>query len=185
MGARILAFAGSTRGGSFNKKLIKIAAAGASAAGAEVTLIDLRDYSMPLYDGDLEASEGLPDNAHLLRRLFFTHDGLLVACPEYNSSISGVLKNTIDWVSRPRPDEPDLACFTGKVAAIMSASPAILGACEGWSRCARYSPTSACWCYPVKSQLPKPPKRSMPTAVSRTRPGTLKSRRWEGASSRC
>jgi chromate reductase, NAD(P)H dehydrogenase (quinone) len=131
MGVRILAFAGSTRGGSFNKKLIKIAAAGASAAGAEVTLIDLRDYSMPLYDGDLEASEGLPDNAHLLRRLFFTHDGLLVACPEYNSSISGVLKNTIDWVSRPRPDEPDLACFTGKVAAIMSASPGNLGGLRG------------------------------------------------------
>ncbi len=128
---KILAFAGSTRTDSFNKKLIKIAAAGARASGAEVTLIDLRDFPMPLYDGDLEQEQGLPEDAKRLRALFLEHDGLLLACPEYNSSITGVLKNAIDWVSRPTEKEPDLACFTGKVAALMSASPGALGGLRG------------------------------------------------------
>src|SRR5262249_29719722 len=107
MAPRILAFAGSTRRDSFNKKLAGIAADGARAAGAEVTFIDLRDYPLPLYDGDLEAEKGLPEQAQRLKKLFLDHDGLLISSPEYNSSISGVLKNTIDWVSRPVPGEPD------------------------------------------------------------------------------
>lgn len=131
MHPKILAFAGSTRIESFNKKLVKIAAVGARAAGAEVTLIDLRDFPMPLYDGDLEAQEGLPENAKKLKALFLSHDGLLLACPEYNSSITGVLKNAIDWVSRPAPGEAPLACFTGKVAVLMSASPGALGGLRG------------------------------------------------------
>ena len=128
---KILAFAGSTRTDSFNKKLVKIAVAGARATGAEVTLIDLRDFPMPLYDGDLETREGLPENAKKLKALFLSHDGLLLSCPEYNSSITGVLKNTIDWVSRPAPGEASLACFTGKVASLMSASPGGLGGLRG------------------------------------------------------
>jgi NAD(P)H-dependent FMN reductase len=124
---RILAFAGSTRAGSFNKRLVKVAAAGAREAGADVTEIDLRDFPMPLYDGDLEAAGGLPEQAQRLRALFMSHHGLLISTPEYNSSTPGVLKNAIDWVSRPAAGEPELAGFIGKVAVLMSASPGRLG----------------------------------------------------------
>ena len=129
--ARILAFAGSTRTDSWNKKLIKVAAAGASAAGAEVTVVDLRDFPLPLYDGDLEAKEGLPENAKKLKSLFLAHQGLLIASPEYNSSISAVLKNAIDWVSRSGPGEAPLAAYAGKVAGLVSASPGALGGLRG------------------------------------------------------
>lgn len=128
---RILAFAGSTRKESFNKKLMKIAAKAARSAGAEVTEIELRDLPLPLYDGDLEAAEGLPANAKKLKEIFLVHQGLLIASPEYNSSISGMLKNAIDWVSRPAPGEGSLACFEGKAAVLMSASPGALGGLRG------------------------------------------------------
>jgi chromate reductase, NAD(P)H dehydrogenase (quinone) len=128
---RILAFAGSLRKDSYNKKLIRIAVAGAKSAGAEVTLIDLKDYPLPIYDGDIEAASGLPENAVKLKQLFLAHDGLLWSCAEYNSSITAALKNTIDWVSRPAPGEASLACFTGKVATLMSASPGALGGLRG------------------------------------------------------
>src|SRR6185295_2879266 len=98
---KILAFAGSMRKDSFNKKLIRVAAEGARSAGAEVTLIDLKDFPLPVYDGDLEAAEGLPAGAKKLKELFLQNQGLLIASPEYNSSIPGTLKNAIDWVSRP------------------------------------------------------------------------------------
>jgi NAD(P)H-dependent FMN reductase len=127
---KILAFAGSTRTESWNKKLIKVAVEGARAAGADVTLIDLRDFPMPLYDGDLEAA-GFPDNARKLKLLFLDHSGLLISSPEYNSSVSGVLKNSIDWVSRSEPGEAPLACYTDKVAALLSASPGALGGLRG------------------------------------------------------
>src|SRR6266446_5332539 len=100
---RILAFAGSTRAASFNKRLVRIAARGAEAAGAEVTVIDLRDLPLPLFDQDQEAAEGPPENAKRLKALMVASDGFLIASPEYNSSISAVLKNTIDWASRPAP----------------------------------------------------------------------------------
>jgi NAD(P)H-dependent FMN reductase len=128
---KILAFAGSMRTESFNKKLVRIAAAAARAAGAEVTLLDLRDLPLPLYDGDLEERDGLPANARRLKDLLLAHQGLLISAPEYNSSITGVLKNAIDWASRPVPGEAPLACFTGKVAALMSASPGALGGLRG------------------------------------------------------
>jgi NAD(P)H-dependent FMN reductase len=129
---KILAFAGSTREDSYNKKLIKVAVEGARDAGAEVKLIDLRDFAMPFYDGDLEAKEGLPENAKRLKALFLSHDGLLISSPEYNSSISGVLKNSLDWVSRQETkDEPSLAAYAGKTAALLSASPGALGGLRG------------------------------------------------------
>ena len=131
MSPKILAFAGSTRIGSYNKQLVKVAAAGARIAGAEVTFLDLRDLPMPLYDGDLEAAEGIPQNAQTLKKLLIEHQGLLIASPEYNSSISAVLKNAIDWASRPAEGEASLACFVGKVATIMSASPGALGGLRG------------------------------------------------------
>jgi chromate reductase len=128
---KILAFAGSTRADSHNKKLVRFAADAARAAGADVTLIDLRDYSLPVYDGDLEVKEGLPENAKKLKAHMLAHSGLLLACPEYNSSITAVLKNTIDWASRPSPGEAPLACFNGKVAALLAASPGALGGLRG------------------------------------------------------
>ena len=131
MTARILAFAGSARRDSLNKKLIAVGAAAARAAGAEVTLIDLADFPMPLYDGDLETSQGLPENAKKLKALFNAHHGFLISCPEYNSSITPLLKNTLDWVSRPAPGESRLQCYDGKVAALLAASPGALGGLRG------------------------------------------------------
>ncbi len=128
---KILAFAGSTREESYNKKLVKIAIEGARLAGAEVTYLDLRDLPMPLYDGDLEEKEGLPENAVKFKTLLLSHQGLLISSPEYNSSISGVLKNSIDWASRSVPGEAPLACFTNKVVALLSASPGALGGLRG------------------------------------------------------
>jgi chromate reductase len=131
MTARILAFAGSLRRESFNKKLVPIAAKGARDAGAEVTLIGLEDFPLPLFDQDLEARQGMPENGMKLKQLFIDHDGLLIASPEYNSSITAVLKNAIDWVSRPAPGEPSLVAFRSKVATLMSASPGALGGLRG------------------------------------------------------
>lgn len=129
---RILAFGGSLRRDSFNQKLAAIAAIGAREAGAEVTLIALREFPLPVFNADLEAAEGLPSLAKQLKQLFVEHHGLLIASPEYNSSISGSLKNTIDWVSRAESDdEPALWAFTGKTAVLCSASPGALGGLRG------------------------------------------------------
>ncbi len=128
---RILAFAGSARAESFNMRLVQVAAEGAKAAGADTTIVDLRDYRMPLFDQDLEAAEGLPAKARELKELMLDHDGLLIAAPEYNSSITPLLKNTIDWVSRPSNGEDALIAYKGKVAAIMSTSPGRLGGLRG------------------------------------------------------
>ena len=129
---RILAFAGSTRSASYNKHLVRFAAEAARAAGAEVTLLDLRDYPLPLYDGDLEEQQGLPENAKKMKAILREHDAFMIASPEYNSSITAVLKNAIDWVSRSASDdEPALAAFRGKVAALLSASPGALGGLRG------------------------------------------------------
>lgn len=128
---RILAFAGSLRRYSYNKRLVRIAAHGARNAGAEVTLVDLKDHPLPIFDEDLEKADGLPEHAQKLKQLFLEHHGLLIAAPEYNSSITAALKNVIDWVSRPVPNQPALAGFTGKVAALMSASPGALGGLRG------------------------------------------------------
>ncbi|MGE0200299.1 MAG: NADPH-dependent FMN reductase [Candidatus Melainabacteria bacterium] len=124
---RILAFAGSARTDSLNKKALAVAVDGARNAGAEVTVIDLRDYPIPLYDGDLEEASGMPANAQTIKDCFLGHEGLLIATPEYNSSFTPLLKNMLDWVSRPQGDEPPLAAFTGKTAALVSASPGQYG----------------------------------------------------------
>ncbi len=127
---RILAFAGSTRRDSYNQRLVRIAADGAQEAGADVMLLDLKEYPLPLFSEDLE-QEGFPDNATKLKQLFLEHDGLLIASPEYNSSITPLLKNTIDWVSRPAEGEKSLAAYQGKVAALLAASPGRLGGLRG------------------------------------------------------
>lgn len=134
MGAtiRILAFAGSTRQASYNNRLVRIAERGAREAGAEVTHVDLRDYRLPVFDADEEAADGKPPSARALKQLMIGHHGFLIAAPEYNSSITGVLKNTIDWVSRQDDDDPSpMPAFRGKVVALMSASPGALGGLRG------------------------------------------------------
>jgi chromate reductase len=129
---RILVFAGSTRSGSFNKKLAHLAADAVRAAGAETTLVDLRDLAIPLYDGDLEDAQGLPEGGKRFKNLLRESDGFIIASPEYNSSITGVLKNAIDWASREETDdEPSLVAFRGKTALLLSASPGQLGGLRG------------------------------------------------------
>jgi NAD(P)H-dependent FMN reductase len=129
---KILAFAGSTRSASFNKQLAQLAANAAREAGAEVTFVDLRDLALPLFDQDLQDASGLPENAKKFKSLLREHDGFLISSPEYNSSISAVLKNAIDWASRAETDdEPPLVAFRGKAAALFSASPGALGGLRG------------------------------------------------------
>lgn len=130
-GARVLVFGGSLRRGSYNHRLALAAAEGARAAGASVTELVLRDYPLPVFDEDLEAADGLPPNAIALKDLFKAHHGLIVGVPEYNSAISGALKNAIDWVSRPREGESPLECFDQKVVGLVAASPGALGGIRG------------------------------------------------------
>ena len=119
---KILAFAGSARSASFNKRLIAVGAQAARSAGAEVSLIDLRSFPMPIYDGDDEARSGIPEAALELRSLIGASHGLLVATPEYNGSVSALLKNALDWCSRPSAGQDGLALFRGKPVALMAAS---------------------------------------------------------------
>jgi chromate reductase, NAD(P)H dehydrogenase (quinone) len=129
---KILAFSGSARTDSFNQKLVYIAAEGARNAGAEVNVINLGDYSMPLFNQDEEAAGGLPETAKAFKQLLIEHDGFLIASPEYNSAFSPLLKNAIDWASRKEsPEEPPLVAYKGKIATLMSASPGALGGLRG------------------------------------------------------
>lgn len=125
----ILVFAGSARRDSFNKRLARLAAERIERLGGQPTFIDLSDYPLPLYDGDLETQEGLPANARALQALLAEHQGLLLASPEYNGFITPLMKNTLDWLSRPdgKKENSGLALFADKMAAIVSASPGALG----------------------------------------------------------
>ena len=124
---KILAFAGSLREKSYNKRVLKIAIKGAENAGAEVTYVDLKDYPMPIYNADLQDSQEFPPIAAAFQRLLLEHDGLLIASPEYNASLPAALKNVIDWTSRANGNIKLIECFKGKTAAIMTASPGAFG----------------------------------------------------------
>jgi NAD(P)H-dependent FMN reductase len=127
---RLLAMPGSARRESFNRRVLAIMIDGARRAGAEVTPFEPREHPLPLYDGDLEATEGLPPAAVRLQQLFAAHDGLLLASPEYNGFFTPLVKNTLDWLSRPLPDgsgRAGLVHVRGKPAGIASASPGRLG----------------------------------------------------------
>jgi len=120
---KIVAFAGSLRAGSLNKQLIRLAVEDARAAGASVTLVDLRELALPLFDQDFETASGLPEAAKRFKGLLRDSDGFL---------ITGALKNAIDWASRTESDdEPPLVAFRGKAAALCSASPGALGGLRG------------------------------------------------------
>jgi chromate reductase, NAD(P)H dehydrogenase (quinone) len=128
MSIRILAICGSSRRDSLNQKLLAVAAQGARDAGARVTVARLADFDLPIYDGDAEAARGLPHGASALQELVEAHDALLIATPEYNGGYTALLKNAIDWISRPRSDgSGGMALLAGKVAALVSASPGQLG----------------------------------------------------------
>ena len=120
---KLLVLAGSSRLDSLHRKLARQTVEALRAAGVEATLADLRDFPMPIYDGDLEAGQGLPTAAKELKELARRHDGFAIASPEYNGSFPALLKNALDWISRPEPGERPLEVFRGKVAAILSASP--------------------------------------------------------------
>lgn len=128
---KILAFAGSSRKASFNRRLLPAAVDGAKQAGAEVTLIELADYPLPLFNQDEEASSGLPPNARKLKDLFKAHGGLLLACPEYNSSITPLLKNTLDWISRQDGAESGGVPYKNKLVGLVSASAGRWGGMRG------------------------------------------------------
>ncbi len=130
--SKILAFAGSSRKHSFNKKLVKIAASGAKNSGAEITFVDLADYPMPIFNQDLESEQGMPDKAREFKNMLIQHDAFLIASPEYNSAFSPLLKNVIDWATRAESkDETPLVAYKGKIAAIMATSPGALGGIRG------------------------------------------------------
>jgi chromate reductase, NAD(P)H dehydrogenase (quinone) len=122
---KLLAFAGSARRDSLNRKLLAAAVESARSQGAEVTVFELRTDTLPLYDGDLETA-GLPASVVEAKRLFAAHDGFLIASPEYNMFFTPLFKNTIDWLSRPAPAEVP-SPFAGKTAALLSASPGAYG----------------------------------------------------------
>lgn len=119
----VLVFAGSTREQSFNKKLAAEAANFLRQKGANVTFVDLKDYPIPFYNGDLESKEGMPPKAKQLRDLFINNDFIFISTPEYNGSIPSILKNVIDWASRNELGKPSRDAFKGKKFVIMSASP--------------------------------------------------------------
>ncbi len=133
MSVKLLFFAGSKRETSLNKRLAKAASIKAEEFGAEVTFIDLKDFNIPIYCGDLENNEGLPEAVSRLAELVKDHDGVFIASPEYNSSLSPLLKNTLDWVSRIRSDEtpPRTPWQEAKVFAIGGTSMGLMGGLRG------------------------------------------------------
>lgn len=130
--SELLFLSGSIRDGSINTKLARQAFMMAQSLGASARYVDLRDFPMDLYDGDVEADTGMPGSAQELKALFVACRGFFIASPEYNSALSPLLKNVLDWISRPHEkEEPALRAFQGKVAALAAASPGALGGLRG------------------------------------------------------
>ena len=150
---RILAFSGSARRDSLNKKLLAVAIEATRAAGAEVSLVDFKELPIPLYEGDLEEEEGIPANARKLIDLVTQHAGLLIASPEYNSQMTPLLKNVIDWCTRV--DENPLE---GKVAAIVSASPGMFGGIRSQTLARQLLTHLGCHVIPLSCVLPRADK---------------------------
>ncbi len=127
MQTRILVFAGSHRSGSLNTRLAGTVTKELATANCEVTRISLADYELPLYDGDHEMEKGVPENAVKLAKLMAEHDGFFIVSPEYNGSLSPLLKNALDWVSRVKSEDDPIVPFRGKTAAIGACSPGKFG----------------------------------------------------------
>lgn len=132
MSAKIIFLAGSSRKESMNKRLARHAYEVACEKGADATFIDLKDFPMSIYNGDDEMESGLPENARKLKKLFVDHQGIFIASPEYNSSFSPLLKNSLDWISRPSEEnEKPLVAFAGKVAALSASAGGHYGGLRG------------------------------------------------------
>ena len=147
----LLVFAGSTRQQSFNRKLARATADMARDAGAAVTLLELSDYDIPMYNADLEA-QGTPQDVVRLKQALFDHPAWIICTPEYNASYPALLKNTIDWASSPVKTHPDwqdgLKSFRGKVVGMLSASPGALGGLRSQSHLAPLLLNLECWLAP-------------------------------------
>jgi NAD(P)H-dependent FMN reductase len=129
MNLNVLVFGASRRKESLNGKLATLAARIAREAGATVDLATMHEFDVPLYDGDVESSQGIPQGAQELQRRLEANDAFVVASPEYNASMSGCMKNLIDWTSRFRPQP-----FDGRHGLLLSASPSLGGGNRGlWS----------------------------------------------------
>ncbi len=124
---KIVVFSGSSRAGSINKKLVKASIPFLEEFGAEVQLLDMKEYQLPIFDEDIEKNEGIPKVVCDLKEIFINADGFLISSPEYNGFFSGSFKNMIDWLSRPLDGHPPLDCFLGKTVALLAASPGGLG----------------------------------------------------------
>jgi chromate reductase len=127
---RLLVISGSAREGSLNRQLADLAASKAHALGAQTTTVDLRELAMPLYDDDWAAANGKPAGALKLRDLFASHDGLLLASPEYNALPTPLLINSFDWLSTVQAEGAlpgGTAATAGKPVGLMAASPGALG----------------------------------------------------------
>ncbi|MBY6191344.1 NAD(P)H-dependent oxidoreductase [Microbulbifer agarilyticus] len=150
---RLLALSGSLRKDSWNRQLASAAAEMARAAGAEVTEIDLRDYPLPLFDEDVEAT-ATPEAAGKLKALFASADGLLIASPEYNGSVTAALKNLIDWVSRPDANFSRGVTFQNKRAALFATSPGGLGGMRGLNHLRDILQPMGVWVSPTMLAVP-------------------------------
>jgi NAD(P)H-dependent FMN reductase len=129
---KVLVLPGSARRDSVNRKLAAVAAELVADAGAVADLIDPADFPLPLFDQDLEDAEGLPPAAKALKERFLAADALILVSPEYNSSLTPLMKNFIDWVSRAEGEaEAPLAAYRGKVAGLLAASPGAIGGLRG------------------------------------------------------
>ncbi|HXQ79868.1 MAG TPA: NAD(P)H-dependent oxidoreductase [Opitutaceae bacterium] len=166
---RILAFAASARRESLNRKFLALAVEATGEAGGVVTLLDLNEFALPLYHGDLEDAQGLPANAVKLIGLVAGHDGLLVASPEYNSMVTPLLKNTVDWCTRGETNP-----FEGKVAAVISASPGIYGGVRSLQLAQQLFLKLGCHVVPGQCVLPGA-DRAFDAQGRPTSPRTLKS----------
>jgi chromate reductase len=131
-GIRLLFLAGSTREASLNRKLAAYGCRLAGEAGLAAEVLELSEYPMPLYNGDLQARDGIPDSVYRLNAAFERADGVFIASPEYNASVTPLLKNSLDWLSRIREEgRPPLALFKTRVFAIGSASGSLHGGVRG------------------------------------------------------
>ena len=156
--SKLLIFAGSTRQASFNRKLAHVAASQARASEAEVTLIELADFDIPIYNADFEA-KGTPPDVIKLKQIMFDHPAWIICSPEYNGSYTALLKNTIDWASSPVKSDPawqdGFKSFTGKVVGVLSASPGALGGLRSQSHLVPLLLNMHCWIAPKAFALGK------------------------------
>jgi chromate reductase, NAD(P)H dehydrogenase (quinone) len=157
---KLLVFAGSTRQQSLNRKLAREVTDLATASGAEVTHLELGDYDIPMYNGDLEA-QGMPPDVLKLKQLFFDHPAWIICTPEYNASYPALLKNTLDWLSRPVKGDPawsdDFRFSRGKVVGVLSASPGALGGLRSQSHLVPLLFNLKCWVAPQVFGLSRAP----------------------------